>query len=372
MSRLFPPPFLASLLLAAVIGCHEPEPIVVYTVPTAIPEQLQPGKDRMLAAMVPKDSDVWFFKITGPEESVSSIEAGFREFVEGIQFSDGVPVLKDLPEGWRRAGEKAMRYASIDIQTSGNQLDLSISKLSRQEDWDAFVKMNVNRWRGQLGLDPSEEKWAEGTALKVATADGEGIWVDLLGESSASTPAMTPPFAGLASGSNTEMPSGASLANQAAAVGEASEAAEAPMGPDPRLKFERPEGWRDGRMSSMRMAAFDVGSADAPAELTIIPAGGDLRGNVARWLGQVMGGTAPDELVDQALQDGQKVEVDGREGQRFLLMDKNATEGTAIDATIVPIDGGMNLFVKMTGPAKTVMEQSDAIASFLRSLKLDL
>ena len=37
-----------------------------------------------------------------------------------------------------------------------------------------------------------------------------------------------------------------------------------------------------------------------------------------------------------------------------FLAGEDATSGTAIDATIVPIDGGMSLFVKMTGPAETV------------------
>ena len=144
------------------------------------------------------------------------------------------------------------------------------------------------------------------------------------------------------------------------------------MKADPRVKFDRPEGWRDGRMSSMRMAAFNVGPEDSSAELTVIPAGGDLRGNVARWLGQVREEQVPDEVVDKALAEAKVVDVAGRSGQRFFLAGEDATSGTAIDATIVPMDGGMSLFVKMTGPAKTVTEQSEAITSFLESLELNL
>lgn len=320
----------------------------------------------MLAVMLPKDTDVWFFKITGSEKSVESIESTFQKFVEDLQFAEGVPVLKDLPDGWKRGGDKSMRYATIDVQTEFNQLDLSVSKLVRQEDWDQQVKMNVNRWRGQLGLAPSEDKWAEGVAMKIAAADVDGIWVDLVGEPAASG-SMSPPFAGgmppFASGgsSSSEIPKPAPVAADAA-----------PMEADPRLKFDRPEGWRDGRMTSMRMAAFNVGPEDTPAEITVIPAGGDLRGNVARWLGQVVGGTAKDAAVDEALEAGQDVEVAGRKGQRFFLTSEESKSGTAIDATIVPMDGGMSLFVKMTGPEDVVAEQSDAITSFLKSLQLDL
>ena len=51
---------------------------------------------------------------------------------------------------------------------------------------------------------------------------------------------------------------------------------------------------------------------------------------------------------------------------------EDATSGDAIDATIIPLSDGISLFVKMTGPAKTVAGQAEAIASFLKSLKLNL
>ena len=144
------------------------------------------------------------------------------------------------------------------------------------------------------------------------------------------------------------------------------------MKPDPRLKFDRPDGWRDGRMNSMRMAAFNVGPDDRLAEITVIPAGGDLRGNVARWLGQVRGSVAPEEVVDAAMKAAKDVTVDGRDGKRFILSGEDEDKGTAIDATIVPIDGGMSLFVKMTGPIETLKEQTEKIDAFLESIKLKM
>jgi hypothetical protein len=317
----------------------------------------------MLAVILPKGDQVWFFKVTGPEQAVEDIEPTFREFVREIEFSAGVPVLEELPEGWRRGGEKPLRFASIDVETPSKQLGISISKLQRQEDWDGLVKMNVNRWRGQLGLEPSEAKWAHGEEIDIAVADSTSVWVDLVGKPPTGASPLSPPFAGR---SRLD----ASDANPSSAGGPGNSIKTMP--PDDRLKFQRPEGWRDGRMNSMRMAAFSIGPEDSPAELTVIPAGGDLRGNVARWLSQVRKGNVPDEVVDQALADAETVDVDGRVGQRFFLSGEDSTTGTAIDATIVPIEGGMSLFVKMTGPAKTVTEQSEAIASFLDSLELNL
>lgn len=351
---------------AASIGCESSDPIVKYTIPTAVPDPFRTGRERMLAAMVPTDKQVWFFKVSGPDEAIEAIEAPFRGFVQQIEISDGKPVIGELPPGWRRGGDKPMRFASIDVDTPTKQLDISISQLGRQADWDEMVKMNVNRWRGQLGLAASNEKWAGGQTMRVAAADGESIWVDLISEPTSRRPALALPEVGGAPFAGAP----AMDAPTAPPSSQPSRSTDIPA--DPRLKYDRPDGWRDGRMSSMRMAAFEVGSADAPAELTVIPAGGDVRGNVARWLGQVRGADPPGEVVDEAMANAKNVKVSGRDGQRFFLTNEDEPTGTAIDATIVPMDAGMSLFIKMTGPAETVASQSDAIASFLESLQLKI
>ncbi len=384
-SRFFAQRYLAIscvvLLLAVVTGCEKTDPIVTYSVPTKVPEQLRTGNDRMLAAMVPKGDQTWFFKITAaPEKAVAIIEDDFRKFVESIQFEDDKPVLDELPDGWQLGGSKPMRFASIDVNTPDKQLDISVSSLPKQADWDAEVAMNVNRWRGQIGLAPSSEKWASGKPLKIESGDGPAVWVDIVGKSSGGSPPMMGGMArgqmplgempnddihsGVASG---PMANGSSATKTPAADTDNSASSESPAS---RLKYDRPEGWRDGRMSSMRMAAFNVGPEDAEAELTVIPAGGDLRGNVARWLGQIRPEGVADEVVDKALEDAEKVKIDGRDGQRFLLLGTDPEAGTAIDATIVPLDEGFSLFIKMTGPAKTVTAESEAIKSFLESIKL--
>jgi len=48
-----------------------------------------------------------------------------------------------------------------------------------------------------------------------------------------------------------------------------------------------PEGWRAGRKSQMRYATIVMGPADAPLELTVMPAGGSLLENVNRWRDQL-------------------------------------------------------------------------------------
>ncbi|WP_345683483.1 hypothetical protein [Novipirellula caenicola] len=372
------------LLLAAASGCQETDPIVTYSIPTEVPEQLRTGNDRMLAVMVPKGDQTWFFKITAaPEKAVAVVEDDFRKFVESIQFEDDKPVLDELPEGWQLGGSKPMRFASIDVNTPDKQLDISVSSLPKQPDWDAEVAMNVNRWRGQVGLAPSNEKWASAEALEIESADGTAVWVDLVGKSSGGSPPMMSGMSGgpMSGGpmARGEMPNddihsgvaGGSMASGSSTTETTtSDGPDSSKNPDSSFKYDRPEGWRDGRMSSMRMAAFNVGPEDAEAEITVIPAGGDLRGNVARWLGQIRPEGVADEVVDKALEDAEKIKVDGRDAQRFLLLGTDPEAGTAIDATIVPLDEGFSLFIKMTGPAKTVTAESEAIKSFLESIQL--
>jgi hypothetical protein len=251
----------------------------------------------------------------------------------------------------------------LDVVTPTGKLDISVSKLRRQQEksWAEYVDMNVNRWRGQMGLPASTKKWAGGQPLTVKTADEGSVWVDLSGGGDpgnaiagpATTPAVNSPVASQPKGGGSDTDK-----------------------TDEAVTYDRPKGWRDGRMSSMRLAAFNVGPKDKSAEITVIPAGGDLRGNVARWLGQVRKGTVPDDVVDQALKDAQEVTVAGVKGKRFLLLgdESDAAQGMAIDATIIPLgsDGTTSLFVKMTGPAETVQNEANAIASFLKSLKLNL
>ncbi len=346
-----------------MLGCNQTEPIVPYTIPTKVPDALRGERDRMLAAIVPKADQAWFFKVTGPESAIEGLREDFRQFVQSLDFQDGAPLLETLPAGWRRGGEKPMRFATLDIDTPDRQLNISVSQLGRQNEWDEQIKMNVNRWRGQLGLADSDAKWAAAESIEVPSADGQSVWVDVVAtdqSQATSRASMESEAVGLQAS-----PDPVTEPSQAAPSQEVQQA-------DSRLTYQRPAGWRDGRMTSMRMAAFDVGPEDSPAELTVIPAGGDLRGNVARWLGQVRGEDVPDEVVDKALADAQKIAVDGRPGQRFILTGDDASSGTAIDATIVPLEEGISLFIKMTGPAKVVAEQSEDVASFLESLKLNL
>ncbi len=70
------------------------------------------------------------------------------------------------------------------------------------------------------------------------------------------------------------------------------------------------------------------------------------------------------------MKDAEKVTVDGKEGTRYYLTQEDPSEGTAIDATIVPLESGMSLFIKMTGPAEIVQAEREKLGQFIESLEL--
>ncbi|PHQ32400.1 dihydrolipoyllysine-residue succinyltransferase component of 2-oxoglutarate dehydrogenase complex [Rhodopirellula bahusiensis] len=394
-------------LLSILAGCSQEAPIVTYQVPTKMPAVLAAEDTRTIAAILPQKDQAWFFKIMGRESAVDSIDDTFREFVENVEFEDGKPNLDSVPADWRKGADRTMRFASYDINTPVQQLDLSVSQLSRMDDWSDFVVMNVNRWRKQVGLSESQKEWAAAETMTWSGADSEefadvpAIWVDVTGSASDAGPPMMAggaPFASMAGGPMTGGASNAAPASdphaglprdaqeaieQAKASGASMPAAKEKAFPkesasdnapksDPALDFDRPEGWRDGRMSMMRMAAFNAGPEEASAEITVISAGGDLRGNVARWMGQVDGGQPDDADVDQALESAEKLTVAGRDAQRFILHPKDKSDdnqASSIDATIVPLENDFSLFIKMVGPAEVIADQDEAMRSFLKSLK---
>lgn len=357
---------LSGVLVALIsLGCDRPEGIREYTINTRVPDALR-REDRMLAAIIPGENAAWFFKAVGPRHAVDTVEPQVRRFVESVEFAGDVPELSELPEGWSRAGEKPMRFATLTIPAAGDEsIELAVSHLPKSDDWDDQVAMNVNRWREQMKLPASTEQWAGAEPLPAGSADLPAVWVDLVGEMGAG-----PSMAGLAGGAaDSGMPP--SPGREPAAQPAREDTAQA-SGESDRLGFDMPPEWRSGKMSSMRLAAFEFGPEDKPAELTIIPAGGDTRGNVERWFGEIRDGKPPAEVVDAALEESQKLEISGREAQRFFLSDgrEDSEESEAIDVTMIPLGDGFHLFVKARGPADTINDQRETIGQFLQSLKI--
>jgi hypothetical protein len=93
--------------------------------------------------------------------------------------NSGLPPLKYvLPDGWQEKTASQMRVASFGISVSGKTADVSVVPLSGMAGGD-FA--NVNRWRGQLGLQPLTDDEIAKLAEKITVAGQPADLYDLAG-----------------------------------------------------------------------------------------------------------------------------------------------------------------------------------------------
>ncbi|MEZ5976093.1 MAG: hypothetical protein R3E96_15000 [Planctomycetota bacterium] len=125
-----------------------------------------------------------FLKLVGPREVVGAEAANFDRFAESLNLptaptvepsQSGASLLTVVaPPEWKVKDPGSVRLYSYEVGDGG---DLSVMFLPGEA---GGVPMNINRWRGQVGLDAAPE--AELLAGERMTVLGEeGWWVDLEG-----------------------------------------------------------------------------------------------------------------------------------------------------------------------------------------------
>lgn len=359
---------LAAALLFCSAGCQPADEIRTYTVPkesaaastpAAPPAAATPS--RMIAAMLEGDQRAWFFKVMGPVEPVEEAATAIKEFISSVEFDEesSRPVWQ-TPDGWTERPASQMRLATLVIPTSGEPVELSVIGLGLADDWDASVVDNVNRWRGQLGLEPLTAD--ETDSLESLQLDERrAVIVDLTGEANAA--AMMPPMAGGMAG---RMPA-APPATRTPPTGPP--ASEPPHGAQPKpVAYELPEGWRELPPAGLRVINVRVGEGDKEAELTgmafpaAAPEIANVLSNANRWRGEI--GLPPVE-ESQLGEITEKIEIDGGEATYFKLLDPAKEQGTL--AAMVQ-RGSMIWFFKLRGPSETMAGSPDAFRDFLSSV----
>ena len=137
----------------------------------------------------------------------------------------------------------------------------------------------------------------------------------------------------------------------------------------PTLEYDLPDGWTDLGASGMRLATLRTGpDATEDGEVTIIPASGTLESNAARWQEQLTPGGSP-ERVTRAIDEAEKLPVNGVEGTVLLLLDDAAENQQAILAAMIPLDTSTSLFVKFKGSAAVARSLREPFTAFVRSIR---
>jgi len=318
---------------------------------TAVPQ-------RMLAAIIPAGERAWFVKASGTPEAMEAQKEAFDAFLQSWQVattSDASPRWTE-PAGWKaRSTPGTMRFATLDAP--GVEIAISVLPLPGGQPWDDYLLANVNRWRGQLQLEPVTVETLQQQVQAISLGDLKATTVDLVGRSVPGTaPGMgggAPPFANAASSPLTPAaPTGAPSATAAA-------------GP----RYTLPEGWKPGRSGPFRLAAFEIQQDNEKAEVTLSALGGaagSLLDNVNRWRDQIALPPISEAELEKITSE---IKIQD-ESARLVDLTGEGDSGPAqaILAVVLP-QGERTLFVKMMGNGPLVRSQRTAFEQFVRSLQ---
>jgi hypothetical protein len=339
-------PFLPSLGLwivcaglSFVAGCQEQESIRHYVAPKeSMPE---PAGARMLAVMVPRDKDVWFFKFDGPKRTISEHEAEFDALIRSVRFQDKgeSPITWKTPEGWRQVRADGFRYATLYFGPKGDGVKITVTKLGPEA---SDVRQNVDRWRGQLALPPLTDEEFQKMRDNIEVDGIKATRVDLVAVGGVAPPALPP----MARAKKTGLP----------------------------FRYTRPDGWEvqppDVKRGVSRPLVLRVAEGGREAELSALSLPGDGGGvlnNVVRWRRQLGLGPATEEEVRKHIRT---LRVAGEEASYVDLVGSGpGTPQRTLGAVLR--HGDATWFFTLKGPADLVGKQQSAFEAFIQSIRFD-
>lgn len=332
-------PLISCLLLSFLLmaGCGGTEPVAQYRVPKT--KAASASQDSALPNVaVPEGERAWFLKLTGPVNEVVKHAENFVRLLGSTDLSSGRPRFR-LPEGWELTSESgALRFATIKIPGTQPALEVSVTVLPfTPGNSDDYVLANLNRWRGQLGLEPlTSPNWRSDVEqrqelISVDRDEQQLEVVRLLGK--------TPEY-------------GDSLMLAAMIL---------PARDEPQLpfSFQLPAGWEVGPPRPIRIASFVIGGIDL--SVTRFPGGGSPLDNVNRWRGQIQLEPIPEDQLEGAIERRQ---VGGREAYVTVL---SGPEQGILAAGVM--DGDNQWFFKAQGPSAEVAAQTENFRKFLDSIE---
>jgi hypothetical protein len=374
---------VASALLGGSLGCEQADEITTYETPrteprvTAVdPNEVRAILDHMFAAVVPADGKAWFFKLVVPGANAEAMREPFDKFLATVDVSkssDGHPTWS-LPAGWtEQAGGSAMRAATILVPHEDKKFEITVSSLPLNGDWNDYLKVNVDRWMGQLQQPPLTAATIEKLAHKVPTAHGDATRLELVG-----TMKKDPMGAGLAGMPAGHPPISERTPEEPAEAAANPSAEKQPDGPviDEKLTFNAPASWDAQPLGGgmfPREASFNIESDGGKANLgvTKFPASGgmaDLGSNVTRWAAEV--GITNLKEADLA-KVARKISLDGDPALQLEFLSPAGVRPPIGTLVAMTQRGNQMWFFKLFGDKATVETQRDAFDAFLKSVRFD-
>ena len=324
------------------------------------PPMASSGGGRMLAAIVPVAKTGWFFKVQGEDKLVAAQEENFLALLKSLRIEGDKPVWRS-PKDWHELAGSGMRAATFEIGEGDSRLECSVIPLPADDPTTTdYLLSNINRWRGQVGLDRlSEKEFAgdrndgAGGEIRTLKIDGDVTvtWVNINGKPSSAKPSSTgaagpPSRPGAATGPGASRPGAAS-----AGLG---------------VTFTVPKGWQNAAPRTMVLVGWDVKRNGEALQIYISKlgaAGSDLVQNVNRWRRQAgleqLSGAELKNTIDP-------MKIGGVDGHVVNLRGASKTITGAI-----AIHGGTGWFFKLQGDPKLAAEEKMNFESWLKSIRFE-
>jgi hypothetical protein len=167
-----------------------------------VSEQPMIGKSRqrMLIAVSTRGAMSWFFKISGEDAVVTAQKPKFLQFLKSVSFSEGapapsqmaavptapssnanasIPPIWTIPAGWQAVPPSQFLLVEFSVPGSGGaKAEVNVATMGGT---GGGVLPNVNRWRGQLGLNAIAESDLPQIAQPLDVPGGKATVVDFEG-----------------------------------------------------------------------------------------------------------------------------------------------------------------------------------------------
>ena len=250
-----------------------------------------------------------------------------------------------------------MRFATIEIPSDEQPLDMSVIPLPTGPDEDEWVLANINRWRSQLTLPPISASELASRTKSVSSADGPLTLVDLQGTATDDSMNRSTPFSDNAPPRRPMSPS--PLPERLAPL---SAAARVPF------TFEAPETWSLRDNDSMSVLAYSVESDAHQVRITVTPlaaAAAALAPNVNRWRRQI--GLEPASEQD-ILGQTTILKSGDDEAQYVRLVGSHSGPNTQTILGAILVRGRTAWFLKLMGDSSLAETERARFEAFIRSI----
>jgi hypothetical protein len=167
---------LPKLAQTVKIASGEDAQVVDLVGPSAPDKSAQ----RILAALVPHDGKVWFFKLQGPSHKIESQKQNFDAFLRSVRFTNGgttgpvgppasagasssassgtgapatgpAGLSWSIPSDWTAQADRPMRLATFTAGPDAPQAEVVVTRFPANS---GSLLDNINCWRGQAGVEP--------------------------------------------------------------------------------------------------------------------------------------------------------------------------------------------------------------------------